>query len=300
MSVTEKFSAIRKGLLEFLILTHRLQRQGLRRRHAEAARATTEFATQEGTLYPLLSKMRRDGLVDYEWQESDAGPPRKYYRAHGQGQIAARRAERLLEMHQRHDQPAGTMSHAESHHDQPERQRVSARRGRATTRSRAISNGPSCSSKDNPDRAEIIADLEQAIADKCRRFLGPHKTVVTAAEVEQIIREMGPVRRFRHRGHAAWRRLGAQGLGRSRRRRRRASAALPDSRGRDARGRLQRARGLSAHRRDDRPHRVPASRAGDSRRLRASCISCSPSSFRRPIHRSNGPPRTASRSTRAS
>ena len=39
----------------------------------------TEFATQEGTLYPLLSKMRRDGLVDYEWQESDAGPPRKYY-----------------------------------------------------------------------------------------------------------------------------------------------------------------------------------------------------------------------------
>jgi DNA-binding PadR family transcriptional regulator len=39
----------------------------------------TEFATQEGTLYPLLSKMRRDGLVDYEWQESEAGPPRKYY-----------------------------------------------------------------------------------------------------------------------------------------------------------------------------------------------------------------------------
>ena len=34
--------------------------------------------------------------------------------------------------------------------------------------------------KDNPDREEIIADLEQAIADKCNRFLGPHKTVVTA------------------------------------------------------------------------------------------------------------------------
>ena len=40
---------------------------------------TTEFATQEGTLYPLLSKLRREGLVDYTWQESDAGPPRKYY-----------------------------------------------------------------------------------------------------------------------------------------------------------------------------------------------------------------------------
>ena len=41
--------------------------------------STTEFTTQEGTLYPLLSKLRREGLVDYVWQESDAGPPRKYY-----------------------------------------------------------------------------------------------------------------------------------------------------------------------------------------------------------------------------
>ena len=47
--------------------------------------ANTEFATQEGTLYPLLSKMRREGLVDYEWQESDAGPPRKYYELTSKG-----------------------------------------------------------------------------------------------------------------------------------------------------------------------------------------------------------------------
>ena len=37
------------------------------------------FPTQEGTLYPLLSKMRRAELLDYEWRESSAGPPRKYY-----------------------------------------------------------------------------------------------------------------------------------------------------------------------------------------------------------------------------
>jgi PadR family transcriptional regulator, regulatory protein PadR len=43
------------------------------------ARGDGEFATQEGTLYPLLSKMRRDGFLEYEWQESAAGPPRKYY-----------------------------------------------------------------------------------------------------------------------------------------------------------------------------------------------------------------------------
>jgi phage shock protein PspC (stress-responsive transcriptional regulator) len=45
----------------------------------------------------------------------------------------------------------------------------------------------------NPDRAEILADLEQAIAEKCSRFLGSHKSVVTDEEIEQVLREMGPV-----------------------------------------------------------------------------------------------------------
>jgi phage shock protein PspC (stress-responsive transcriptional regulator) len=45
----------------------------------------------------------------------------------------------------------------------------------------------------NPDRAEIIADLEQAIADKCILTLGARRTVVDAAEVERILKEMGPV-----------------------------------------------------------------------------------------------------------
>ena len=45
----------------------------------------------------------------------------------------------------------------------------------------------------NPDQAEILADLEQAIADKCRRYLGPHKNVVSSEEVAEVLREMGPV-----------------------------------------------------------------------------------------------------------
>jgi phage shock protein PspC (stress-responsive transcriptional regulator) len=45
----------------------------------------------------------------------------------------------------------------------------------------------------DPDRAEIVADLEQAIADKCARVLGAHKNVVTKAEIDQIVAEMGPV-----------------------------------------------------------------------------------------------------------
>lgn len=45
----------------------------------------------------------------------------------------------------------------------------------------------------DPDRQEIIADLEQAIADKCQRFLGPHKNVLTRAEIDTVLAEMGPV-----------------------------------------------------------------------------------------------------------
>jgi phage shock protein PspC (stress-responsive transcriptional regulator) len=47
--------------------------------------------------------------------------------------------------------------------------------------------------KESPDRAEVMADLEQAISEKCRATLGPHKTVVNTIEVERIIAEMGPV-----------------------------------------------------------------------------------------------------------
>jgi phage shock protein C len=45
----------------------------------------------------------------------------------------------------------------------------------------------------NPDKREIMADLEQAIAEKCSRFLGSQKTVVAKSEIDQIILEMGPV-----------------------------------------------------------------------------------------------------------
>ena len=89
MSLDERFAAIRRGLLEFLILkivaADKVYVADILERLSD-----TEFATQEGTLYPLLSKMRREGVVDYEWQESDAGPPRKYYEltAKGKAQLA--------------------------------------------------------------------------------------------------------------------------------------------------------------------------------------------------------------------
>jgi PadR family transcriptional regulator, regulatory protein PadR len=87
LNLDEKFSPIRKGLLEFALLrvvaSEKLYVAEMLQRLAH-----TEFATQEGTLYPLLSRLRREGLVDYEWRESEAGPPRKYYRLTDSGQHA--------------------------------------------------------------------------------------------------------------------------------------------------------------------------------------------------------------------
>jgi PadR family transcriptional regulator PadR len=80
----EQFAPLRKGLLEFAILrivSGRTVYVG----DILAALASTPFATQEGTLYPLLSRLRREELVDYQWVESGAGPPRKYYQLTDKG-----------------------------------------------------------------------------------------------------------------------------------------------------------------------------------------------------------------------
>ena len=44
--------------------------------------------TSEGTIYPLLARLRRDGLVETNWRESAAGPPRRYYSLTPDGRAA--------------------------------------------------------------------------------------------------------------------------------------------------------------------------------------------------------------------
>jgi PadR family transcriptional regulator, regulatory protein PadR len=90
--INEKFTAIRKGLLEFLVLKI-VAANKVYVADILNQLSGTEFATQEGTLYPLLSKMRREELVDYEWKESDAGPPRKYYQLTAKGREQLRETE---------------------------------------------------------------------------------------------------------------------------------------------------------------------------------------------------------------
>ena len=49
---------------------------------------TDGMVTSEGTIYPLLSRLRRDGLVETTWRESSSGPPRRYYRLTKLGRTA--------------------------------------------------------------------------------------------------------------------------------------------------------------------------------------------------------------------
>lgn len=74
-----KLTPLRNGLLEFLVLDI-VSTGDVYVADILGRLRNTDFATREGTLYPLLSRMRQEGLVDYDWRESVAGPPRKYYR----------------------------------------------------------------------------------------------------------------------------------------------------------------------------------------------------------------------------
>lgn len=69
---------MRKGILEYCIL------QIISRGEVYASDMLEELTSAkimvvEGTLYPLLTRLRKAGLVDYQWIESNSGPPRKYY-----------------------------------------------------------------------------------------------------------------------------------------------------------------------------------------------------------------------------
>ena len=69
----------RKGLLEFIILLKLQQGNIYGYELAVEIKRLTEIEVAEGTLYPLLNRLKRDGLVTTEWQSVDGGSPRKYY-----------------------------------------------------------------------------------------------------------------------------------------------------------------------------------------------------------------------------
>lgn len=86
-------SQMRKGMLEYciLLLLHKEQSYAsdIIQRLKEA-----RLIVVEGTLYPLLTRLKNDNLLSYEWIESTQGPPRKYYRLTTEGEVFLTELER--------------------------------------------------------------------------------------------------------------------------------------------------------------------------------------------------------------
>ena len=78
VDVSNAKSQMRKGMLEYFILLL-LKRQPAYASDIIQQLKEAELLVVEGTLYPLLTRLKKDGLLAYEWQESTQGPPRKYY-----------------------------------------------------------------------------------------------------------------------------------------------------------------------------------------------------------------------------
>lgn len=86
---------LRKGFLAYCVLKvcslePKYTSDIIRRLHA------AELVVVEGTIYPLLSRLQKDGLLTHEWQESEQGPPRKYYRTTDYGMEVADRMKKKI------------------------------------------------------------------------------------------------------------------------------------------------------------------------------------------------------------
>ena len=79
-------SQMRKGMLEYCILLL-LHREALYASDIIKQLKEAKLIVVEGTLYPLLTRLKNDDLLEYEWIESTQGPPRKYYRLTTKGEI---------------------------------------------------------------------------------------------------------------------------------------------------------------------------------------------------------------------
>ncbi len=78
MNIENAQVQMRKGILEFCIL-HIISRGEIYASDMLDELTSARIMVVEGTLYPLLTRLKNAGLLDYKWVESTSGPPRKYY-----------------------------------------------------------------------------------------------------------------------------------------------------------------------------------------------------------------------------
>ncbi|HKL02462.1 MAG TPA: PadR family transcriptional regulator [Cryomorphaceae bacterium] len=79
MKIENTKAQMRKGVLEFCIL-QLLKQEEMYPSDIISALKESKLIVVEGTLYPLLTRLKNAGILDYRWEESKSGPPRKYYK----------------------------------------------------------------------------------------------------------------------------------------------------------------------------------------------------------------------------
>jgi PadR family transcriptional regulator PadR len=78
MNIENTKAQMRKGVLEFCILSV-IKEKELYTSEIMDTLKNAKLLVVEGTIYPLLTRLKNDGLLSYRWEESTSGPPRKYY-----------------------------------------------------------------------------------------------------------------------------------------------------------------------------------------------------------------------------
>ncbi len=104
MNVDNVKSQMRKGMLEYCILLL-LHREPSYASDIIQKLKGAKLIVVEGTLYPLLTRLKNDGLLAYEWVESTQGPPRKYYKLTSDGEGV------LSELETAWDELSNTVNH---------------------------------------------------------------------------------------------------------------------------------------------------------------------------------------------
>jgi PadR family transcriptional regulator PadR len=78
-SKDRRITQLRKGILELAVMGVLYHERHYGYSLVRVLAETGSMSIKEGTIYPILARLDRDGLVRSEWVESDQGPPRKYY-----------------------------------------------------------------------------------------------------------------------------------------------------------------------------------------------------------------------------
>ena len=89
MNIDNAKSQMRKGMLEYCVLLL-LRRQPSYANDIIKQLKEANLIVVEGTLYPLLTRLKKESLLSYEWRESFQGPPRKYYALTDEGSTVLR------------------------------------------------------------------------------------------------------------------------------------------------------------------------------------------------------------------